>query len=84
MAIGVWSIFKLFGNVLKSTKWVIYFCTQCKDKEMDTPGRLRENLPMAGLFSWPVILLVKECLISNTFVKISATILTLASQVSLK
>lgn len=55
--------------MLTSIKWVIYFCTQCKDREMDTPGRLRKNLPVAGLLSWPVTLSVKECLLSQYICK---------------
>lgn len=63
MAVGVWSSFKLFENVLASTKLAIYFCAQCKNREMEIPVRLMGKLPVADLFSWPVTLLLKVCLI---------------------
>lgn len=52
MAIGVWSSFKLFENVLASTKWAIYFCTQCQDREMDYSSEDNEK-PTRG---WLVLL----------------------------
>lgn len=82
MAVGIWSSFKLFENVLASTKSAIYFFTQCKDREMGIPARVTGNLPVAELFSWPVTLLLKVCLIRRHLITIEAVIIEVAGQVT--